>query len=328
MTVLVTGATGFVGAAVVRRVLAEGRAVRLLARPGGDRSNIDGLDVEIVEGDLGDPASLAAAVRDCTSLFHVAADYRIWCPDPAAMMATNVEGSRALMRAAAEAGVARAVYTSSVATITPNADASPADEDTPSAVDDMIGPYKRSKYLAERAVLAVAEETGLAVVVVNPSTPVGPRDIKPTPTGRLIRDAAAGRVPAYVETGLNIVHVDDVADGHWRAHERGVSGRRYILGGENMTLRDILVQVTRLAGRRPPSLRLPDPVAMGIAHVSEAVARLTGREPMATVDGVRMARHSMYFSSRRAIDELGYAARPAHDALADAVAWFGNGRRP
>jgi len=238
------------------------------------------------------------------------------------MMATNVEGSRALMRAAAEAGVRRAVYTSSVATITPHADSTPANEETASALADMIGPYKRSKYLAEQAVLAVAEETGLAVVVVNPSTPVGPRDIKPTPTGRLIRDAAAGRVPAYVETGLNIVHVDDVAEGHWLAHERGLPGRRYILGGEDMSLRDILNEVTRLAGRRPPSVRLPAAVAMGIAHISQAMARLTGREPMATRDGVRMARHRMYFSSRRACDELGYAPRPAGEALADAVAWF------
>jgi dihydroflavonol-4-reductase len=190
----------------------------------------------------------------------------------------------------------------------------------------MIGPYKRSKFLAEQAVLAVAAETGLGLVVVNPSTPVGPRDIKPTPTGRLIRDAAAGRVPAYVETGLNIVHVDDVADGHWLAHEQGVPGRRYILGGENMSLRDILTQVTRLAGRRPPVARLPSALAMGIAHVSEALARVTGREPMATVDGVRMARHAMYFSSRRAREELGYAPRPAQDALADAVAWFGKSR--
>ncbi len=326
MTTLITGATGFVGAAVARRVLAEGHGVRVLARRGGDRSNIDGLDVEVAEGDLGDTASLAAAVRGCSSLFHVAADYRIWCPAPAAMMATNVEGSRALMRAAAEAGVERVVYTSSVATITPRVDATPADEDTPSAVDDMIGPYKRSKFLAEQAVLAVAAETGLGLVVVNPSTPVGPRDIKPTPTGRLIRDAAAGRVPAYVETGLNIVHVDDVADGHWLAHEQGVPGRRYILGGENMSLRDILTQVTRLAGRRPPVARLPSALAMGIAHVSEALARVTGREPMATVDGVRMARHAMYFSSRRAREELGYAPRPAQDALADAVAWFGKSR--
>ena len=325
MTTLITGATGFVGAAVARRVLAEGRPVRVLARHGSDRSNIKGLDVAVVEGDLTDAASLAEAVRGCKSVFHVAADYRIWCPDPAAMMATNVEGSRALMRAAAEAGVQRAVYTSSVATIMPHADGTPADENTPSSVDNMIGSYKRSKYLAEQVVLAVAEETGLEVVVVNPSTPVGPRDIRPTPTGRLIRDAAAGRVPAYVETGLNIVHVDDVADGHWLAHKRGNVGRRYILGGENMSLRKILSTVTRLAGRRPPTLQLPNPLAMGIAHMSEAVARLTGREPMATMDGVRMARHKMYFSSRRASDELGYAPRPAHEALADAVAWFSKG---
>ena len=322
MTALVTGATGFVGAAVARRLLAAGMAVRALARPGGDRRNLAGLDIEVVEGDLTDDDSLARAVAGCEAVFHVAADYRIWCPDPAPMMAANVDGSRAVMRAAAAAGVARAVHTSSVAVLKPNADSTPADEDTPSRLEDMIGPYKRSKFLAEIAVLKVAADTGLEVVVVNPSTPVGPRDIKPTPTGKLIRDAAGGRIPAYVETGLNIVHVADVAEGHWLAYQRGTPGRRYILGGEDMSLRAILAEVARLAGRRPPRLQLPSALVLAVAHASEAVARLTGKEPMASVDSVRMARRHMYYSSARARAELGYAPRPAAEALADAVAWL------
>jgi dihydroflavonol-4-reductase len=322
VTALVTGATGFVGAAVARALLSHGVAVRALVRPASDRRNLAGLDVEQVEGDLTDPASLARAVRGCDAAFHVAADYRIWCPEPEAMIAVNVEGTRALMRAAAEAGVARIVYTSSVAALGLNANGSAADEDTPSTLADMVGPYKRSKFLAEEMVRGLAASEGLPVVIVNPSTPIGPRDIRPTPTGRMILEAAAGRMPAYVDTGLNVVHVDDVAEGHWLAHQRGAPGRRYILGGEDMSLRDILSEVALLAGRRPPRLRLPHAVVLPIAHLAEAAARLTGREPMATVDGVRMAQKRMYFSSRRAEDELGYRARPAVQALRDAVAWF------
>jgi dihydroflavonol-4-reductase len=239
------------------------------------------------------------------------------------MFATNVEGTRTVMRAAAEAGVGRIVYTSSVAVLTPNADATPADEDTPSTLEDMIGPYKRSKFLAEQAVSAMVRENGLPAVIVNPSTPVGPRDVKPTPTGRMVVEAAAGRMPAYVDTGLNIVHVDDVAEGHWLAFEGGEVGRRYILGSEDMSLRSILAEIATLGGRRPPALRLPHGVVLVIAHLSEAVARARGAgEPMATVDGVRMARKRMYFSSDRARRELGYSPRPAAEALADAVVWF------
>jgi len=323
MTALVTGATGFVGAAVARRVLAAGEAVRVLARSSSDRRNLTGLDVELVEGDLTDQAALNRAVQGCSSVFHVAADYRIWCPDPRPMMAANVDGTRNLMRAAGEAGVTRIVYTSSVAVLGLHADRTPADEDTPSTFDDMIGPYKQSKFLAEAEVRAMAEEQGLPVVIVNPSTPIGPRDIKPTPTGRLIVEAAAGRMPAYVDTGLNVVHVDDVAEGHWLAHERGQTGRRYILGGENMSLQSILGDVAHLVGRKPPKVRLPHGVVMPIAYIAEAVARVTkGREPMATVDGVRMARKWMFFSSARAETELGFRPRPARQALHDAVAWF------
>ena len=324
MTALVTGATGFVGAAVARRVLAAGEAVRVLVRETSDRGNLAGLDVEIAIGDLAAPETLRAALGGCAALFHVAADYRIWCPDPAPMMAANVEGTRAIMRAAAEAGVARIVYTSSVAVLGLHADRSAADEDTASSLGDMIGPYKRSKFLAEQVVDDMVRDDGLPAVIVNPSMPVGPRDIKPTPTGRMIVEAAAGRMPAYVETGLNVVHVDDVAEGHWLAYERGEVGRRYILGGDNMSLQAILGEVAALVGRRPPRIKLPHGVVLPIAVVAEALARLGGgkREPMATVDGVRMARKWMFFSSDRAVGELGYAPRPAADALADAVAWF------
>ena len=251
MTALVTGATGFVGAAVARRVLAAGEAVRVLVRETSDRGNLAGLDVEIAIGDLAAPETLRAALGGCAALFHVAADYRIWCPDPAPMMAANVEGTRAIMRAAAEAGVARIVYTSSVAVLGLHADRSAADEDTASSLGDMIGPYKRSKFLAEQVVDDMVRDDGLPAVIVNPSMPVGPRDIKPTPTGRMIVEAAAGRMPAYVETGLNVVHVDDVAKGHWLAYERGEVGRRYILGGDNMSLQAILGEVAALVGRRP-----------------------------------------------------------------------------
>ena len=324
MTALVTGATGFVGAAVARRVLAAGEAVRVLVRETSDRGNLAGLDVEIAIGDLAAPETLRAALGGCAALFHVAADYRIWCPDPAPMMAANVEGTRAIMRAAAEAGVARIVYTSSVAVLGLHADRSAADEDTASSLGDMIGPYKRSKFLAEQVVDDMVRDDGLPAVIVNPSMPVGSRDIKPTPTGRMIVEAAAGRMPAYVETGLNVVHVDDVAEGHWLAYERGEVGRRYILGGDNMSLQAILGEVAALVGRRPPRIKLPHGVVLPIAVVAEALARLGGgkREPMATVDGVRMACKWMFFSSDRAVGELGYAPRPAADALADAVAWF------
>ena len=324
MTVLVTGATGFVGAAVARRVLAAGEAVRVLARASSDRRNLAGLDVDLVEGDLTDRAALNQAVRGCTSVFHVAADYRIWCPDPRPMMAANVDGTRNLMLAAGDAGASRIVYTSSVAVLGLHDDRTPADETTPSRLEDMIGPYKQSKFLAEAEVMALVEDRGLPIVIVNPSTPVGPRDVKPTPTGRLIVEAAAGRMPAYVDTGLNLVHVNDVAEGHWLAHERGQTGRRYILGGENMRLQSILGQVAKLVGRRPPKVRLPHGLVMPIAYISEAVARLgRNREPMTTVDGVRMARKWMFFSSARAESELGYRPGAATAALRDAVNWFG-----
>ena len=323
MTVLITGASGFVGSAILRRLLAEGAAVRALVRPASDRRNLDGLDVEVVTGDLGDRRSLARAVRGCEAVFHVAADYRLWTRDADAMMRTNIGGSRDIVRAAAEAGVARIVYTSSVATLGLNADGSPADEDTEVTLSDMIGPYKQSKFMAEEEVLRLAHRHDAPVVIVNPSTPVGPRDIKPTPTGRMIVEAASGRMPAFVDTGLNIVHVDDVAQGHLMAWRRGEIGQRYVLGGDNMALRDILAGIAQAAGRRPPRIRIPHGAIMPIAYLAEAWTRITGgTEPFVTVDGIRMARKKMYFSSAKAERALGYRHRPAAAALNDAVAWF------
>ncbi len=322
MSVLVTGATGFVGSAVARRLLAEGLSVRVLVRPQSDRRNLEGLDVEMANGDVRDPMSLELALRGCDALFHLAADYRLWARRPQDLLDTNVTGTENLMRAAAKAGVERIVYTSSVAALGLRGDGSPADEETPVALADMIGTYERSKYLAEETVRTLAASEGLPVVIVNPSTPIGPRDIKPSPTGRIIVEVARGRMPAVVESGLNIVHVDDVAEGHLLAFHKGQVSERYILGGHDMTLREIAARVAAIAGRRAPRFRVPHALAMPIAFASEAAARLTGRIPFATLDGVRMARRTMFFSSAKAERDLGYRARPAEDAFRDAVDWF------
>ena len=322
MKAMVTGATGFVGAAVARALLARGWAVRALTRPGSDTANLDDLDIERVPGDVTDAASVARATAGCTHVFHVAADYRLWVPDPARMRQVNVDGTRNVLRAAADAGVERLVHTSSVATLGLHADGRPSDERTEASTDDMIGPYKRTKFDAEREAARWARDEGLPVVIVNPSTPIGPGDVKPTPTGRMVLDAISGRMPAFVDTGLNIVHVDDVAEGHLLAMTHGVVGERYVLGGENLVLRDILARLARLSGRRPPRVRLPHGLVLPIAHAAEAVARRTGREPRLTVTGIRLAKKHMFFSSQRARRELGYAPRPADAALADAVAWF------
>jgi dihydroflavonol-4-reductase len=319
---LVTGATGFVGSAVVRTLLDAGQRVRALVRRTSRLDNLRGLEVETVVGDLCAPETLAAAVHGCRGVFHVAADYRMWVPHPSEIFATNVRGSRNLLLAAARAGVQRIVYTSSVATLGTNKDGSPADEETPVAYKDMIGDYKRSKFLAERKVRALAKTRNLDVVIVNPAAPVGPRDIRPTPTGRLILDAARGRMPAYVDTGLDIVHVDDVAAGHWLAYQRGERCRRYVLGGENLSLREILTRVAAISGHRPPRFRLPPDAVLPMARAAEAWARLSGREPRITVAGVELSRKRMYFSHERATRELGYRPRPAQAALEDAVKWF------
>ena len=325
MTTLVTGATGFVGAAVARQLLEAGHEVRALARPNSDRRNLAGLALEIYEGDLLDPQSLKGAVHGCSALYHVAADYRLWVPEPERIYKINVEGSRALLRAAGEAGVARMVYTSSVATLGLHKDGTPADEATPVALADMVGHYKRSKFIAEEKVRRLVAEEDLPVVIVNPSTPIGPRDIKPTPTGRMIVEAAAGRMPAFVDTGLNVVHVDDVARGHLLAFERGEIGERYILGGTNMTLAEILGVIAELVGRKAPKVKIPHNLILPLAVAAESWARLRGPqapEPFVTVDGIKMAKKRMFFTSAKAEAALGYAARPPREALADAVAWF------
>lgn len=322
MTALVTGATGFVGSAVARSLLARGETVRVLARAGGDRRNLEGLTIDIVEGDLRDRAARLKAVQGVTSVYHVAADYRLWTRDPAAMFATNVEATEGLLREAADAGARRMVYTSSVATLGLLADGREADEITPVAAADMIGPYKRSKFDAEERVRALAA-AGLPIVIVNPTAPVGPRDVKPTPTGRTIVEAAAGRMPAFVDTGLNIVHVDDVAAGHLLAHDNGTIGERYVLGAENLTLQQILGRIAGLVNRKAPTLQIPSAAIMPIAYAAEFFARAfnTG-EPFVTVDGLKLARKRMFFSSAKAARDLGYKARPVDDALIDAIAWF------
>jgi dihydroflavonol-4-reductase len=321
MKALVTGATGFVGAAVARALIREGWEVRALARKGSDRRNVQHLPLQVIEGDLADRASLERALTECQALFHVAADYRLGAFDPRQLYQTNVEGTRNILEASRQAGVRRVVYTSSVATVGIPRDGTPGNEDTPVGIADMIGHYKRSKFLAEQVVREAAL-TGLSVVIVNPSTPIGPGDIKPTPTGQMVLDAAAGRTPAYVDTGLNVVHVDDVAAGHLLAFHRGRPGERYILGGQDLTLRQILTEIAGLVGRKPPTIRLPTGVVLPIAYVAEAVARITGRPGRITVESVRMARKRMFFSSDKAQRELGYAWRAPTEALRDAIAWL------
>ncbi|MBL4690421.1 MAG: NAD-dependent epimerase/dehydratase family protein [Rhodospirillales bacterium] len=321
--ILVTGATGFVGSAVLRKLIQRGHAVRALVRPASDRSNLEGLDVDIAEGDLLDADTLKPALNGCSGLFHVAADYRLWAPDPRPMFQANVDGTRTLILTAGDCGVERIVYTSSVAVLGNLAGDGAADEETPVTFEDMIGPYKQSKFLAEAEVRSLIETEGLPVVIVNPSTPIGPRDIKPTPTGRMIVEAASGRMPAYVDTGLNVVHVDDVAEGHLLAFEKGEVGQRYILGGWNMSLREILVAIAGISGGKPPRVKIPTGAILPFAHLAEAWARLSGgSEPFATVDGLRMAKKKMFFSHAKAGRELGHSPRPAQVALTDAVQWF------
>ncbi len=321
MRAMVTGATGFVGAAVARALLRADWQVRVLVRAESDRRNLQRLPVEIVTGELADRGSLERALAGCEALFHVAADYRLGVFEPAQLYRTNVEGTRNILAAARLAGVARVVYTSSVATIGLSGDGAPGRETTPVGLEDMVGHYKRSKFLAEQLVLEAAHgET--SVVIVNPSTPIGPGDVKPTPTGQMVVDAASGRMPAYIDTGLNVVHVDDVAAGHLLAFHRGRVGERYILGGEDMTLRGILGEIARIAGRSPPRVRLPRAAVVPIAYVAEAFARLSGRSTRITVEGVRMARKRMFYSSDKAVRELGYAWRSPTQAFEDALRWF------
>jgi dihydroflavonol-4-reductase len=317
----ITGASGFVGSAVARALLRSGYAVRALVRNGRSQINLDGLDLDFAEGDVRDAEAVAAGVDGARYVFHVAADYRLWAPDRREIMRTNVDGTGVVMTAAIKAGVERIVYTSSVATLALTNDGHPADETNPLPEHEAIGTYKRSKIAAERLVDGMVRE-GLPAVIVNPSTPVGPRDVRPTPTGRIIIEAASGRMPAFVDTGLNLVHVDDVAEGHVAALTRGRIGERYILGGDNLSLADLLARIAVMTDRRPSRVRLPRALIYPLAFAAESMARIAGRVPFVTLDGLRMSKHKMYFTSAKAVRELGYASRPVDDALRDALIWF------
>ena len=318
---LVTGGTGFVGAHVVRALVARGGAVRCLVRPRSRRDNLSGLSVEIVEGDLTDPASLRRALTGVSRLFHCAADYRLWSRRPGELARVNVGGTENVLAAAAQAGVGRVVYTSSVGALGLTADGSPADERTPVERARVVGHYKRSKFDAERVAEAWASR-GLPVVIVNPSTPVGELDIRPTPTGQMIVDFLNGRIPAYVDTGLNLIDVRDVAQGHLQAAEKGRAGEKYILGNRNMTLREILESLAALTGRSAPALRLPHAVPLAAAAVATGFARLTGRAPRVSLESVRMSQHRMFFDAAKAVTELGLPQSPVEPALARAIGWF------
>jgi dihydroflavonol-4-reductase len=318
---LVTGGTGFVGANVVRELVAAGAGVRVLARAGGDRRALDGVPVEIVEGDVLDAASVRRAVRGVQTVYHVAADYRLWTPDPAGLYRTNVEGTRTVLEAAGEAGVGRIVHTSSVGALGVPADGRPGTEDTPVTLADMVGHYKRSKFLGEQVARELAGR-GLPVVIVNPSAPIGPWDVKPTPTGQMVVDFMRGRMIATVDTGLNVVHVRDVAVGHLLAAERGRPGERYILGHQDLALAEIFRLLAEITGGRPPRFRVPYALAWLGAACCEGLSRLTRRPPAVPLTAVRMARKRMYFSSAKAVRELGLPQTDVRVALADAVAWF------
>jgi dihydroflavonol-4-reductase len=318
---LITGATGFVGSAVARALLREGFALRALVRQESPRTNLNDLDVEIVEGDMRDKSAVISAAQGSRYVFHLAADYRLWSADGQDIMRTNVEGTRVVMEAARAVGAERIVYTSSVATLKLREDGAPADETTPLAETNAHGAYKRSKIAAERLVEQMIGR-GLPAIIVNPSTPVGMRDLRPTPTGRMIIKAASGRMPAYVDTGLNLVHVDSVASGHVAALRHGRIGERYILGGENMTLFELLSTIARFMDRSPPRVRLPRWPIYPIAFAAEAVARVTKREPFITLDGLRMAKRRMFFTSAKAERELGYKAKPAEAGIREAIDWF------
>jgi dihydroflavonol-4-reductase len=317
--VLVTGASGCVGAAVAAVLRREGYGVRVLVRASSPRTNIDAAD-QVFVGDMRDRASVAAALRGARYLIHTAADYRLWAPSPADIVSANVDGTRIVMEEALAAGVERVVYTSSVATFDLR-DGGIADETRKLPADAAVGAYKRSKVMAEDVVTEMAAN-GLPAVIVNPSTPIGPRDVRPTPTGRIIVEAGSGRMPAFVDTGLNFVHVDDVAEGHLAALRRGQIGERYILGGENVTLRQMLTEIAWITGRRPPLMRLPRAAVYPFAYGAEFAARFTGREPFATLDGLRMARYHMHFDDAKARRELGYSSRPYRDGLFEAIDWF------
>lgn len=318
---LVTGGTGFIGAHVVRGLLARGRTVRCLVRPASSRANLAGLTVEIVDGDLLDRDSLRRALRGVNTVYHCAADYRLWSRSRGEIFRHNVDGTRNVLEAAAEVRPRRMVYTSSVSAIGLEPDGSSSTEQTPMHRGDLIGEYKKSKYESELLARKAAHE-GLPLVIVNPSTPVGELDVKPTPTGQIIVDFLNRRMPAYVDTGLNLIDVHDVAAGHLLAAERGEIGQRYILGNRNMTLRQLLETLASISGIPAPRHRLPHWIPLGYAAVDTAIARVTGHPPRAPLDAVRMSRHKMYFDSSLAVRELGLPQTPVEQALQRAVAWF------
>ena len=321
MPALVTGGTGFVGANVVRELLADGAPVRVLVRRGSDRRALDGLKVELCEGDLTDRASLARAVTGVDTVFHVAADYRLWAPDPSVLYRANVDGTRAVLEAAGDAGVRRVVYTSTVGALGIPKDGTPGTEDTPVSLADMVGPYKASKFLAEQVAVELAKK-GLPVVIVNPSAPIGPWDVKPTPTGQMVVDFLAGRMFATMDTGLNLVHVRDVARGHLLAAERGRIGEKYILGNVNLSLTAIGRLLAEISGRRAPWLRVPYALAWSAAACMEGFARVSGTAPKVPLTSVRMAKKKMYFSPAKAVRELGVPQTDVRIALREAAEWF------
>jgi dihydroflavonol-4-reductase len=318
-----TGGTGFVGASLARLLLQQGLKVKALARKGSDRQNLKGLDVEIVEGGLTDKSAIENGVKGCRYAFHVAADYRIWIPNPADMYAANVDGTEIVLRAAAKAGAEKIVHCSSVAAVKVPDDHTPVDETSEyPSLDVIVGHYKKSKFLADVLARKLGKEEGLPVVVVNPAAPIGPMDIKPTPTGKMVVDFLNGRIPSYIDTGLNIVHVEDVAMGHWLAAQKGRVGERYILGGENLTLKQVLDLLAEVSGLPGPKFKTPYAIAYAFGAVDTAIAVMRGTTPMAPLDAIKMAKHYMWFSSEKAKRELGFAPRPVKDALKDAVAWY------
>lgn len=321
MNVFITGATGFIGASITRELLKDGASVKALARPGSDCSNLRGLDVEICEGDLCSPHTLERGMKGCEMVFHAAADYRLWTRKPSLMYEVNVTGTRNVLTAALDAGVSKVVYTSSVGTLGNSGNGDPGNESTPVSFADMVGHYKKSKFLAEREAETFVAK-GLPIVIVNPSTPVGRRDIKPTPTGKIIVDFLNGRMPAYLDTGLNIIDVEDCARGHILAAQKGRIGEKYILGNDNLSLKQIfglLEQITQLPA---PKVRLPYYPILFAAYANEAFAACTGKEPLIPLAGVQMARKFMFFDSSKAIGELGLPQNSVVDALSKAVEWF------
>jgi dihydroflavonol-4-reductase len=322
MKVFLTGATGFIGAHVAKHLAAEGAQLRVLVRPTSNLANLEGLQAETIVGDLLQPESLRSSIRGCEALMHVAADYRLWVRNPQTMYASNVEGTRSLLRIAREEGVARVVYTSSVATMGFKEDGTIIDETTPVLLADMVGHYKRSKFMAEQVAIEAARD-GQQVIILNPTTPIGPQDIKPTPTGRIVVDFLNRKFPAYVDTGLNLVDVAEVARAHAAALKKGRSGERYILGGENLTLKQILDKMSAITGLPSPTMKVPHAVAMIFAFFDETITgRILGREPRATVEAVRMGRKKMFASSAKAQRELDFRIVPVYEALRAAIAWF------